>query len=195
MRNNNFIPFFLWGVTQFILQVSCETNTPYPKPKAYLALSYPNPQYTLFESPFYKLPLNTQAEIKSQTERGLEVYYPTLNASLFLNYTVVNTPFEALEAGIENKLSEHVKKATAILEFPYEDVSSNKRGVLYEIKGDAASAAQFYVSDQSQNFLSGALYFNIRPHYDSIYPAAQYVIRDLRQIISGIAWKTKVSAQ
>jgi len=195
MRKNNFTPFFLWGVALLILQASCETTTPYPKPKAYFALSYPNAQYTLFESPFYKLPLNTQAEIKNQTEQGLEVYYPALDASLFLNYTSVNVSFEALEAGIENKLSEHVKKATAILAFPYEDVSSNKLGVLYEIKGDAASAAQFYVSDQSQNFLSGALYFNIIPHYDSIYPAAQYVIRDLRQIISGVAWKTTVKLQ
>tara|TARA_B110000305_G_scaffold237081_1_gene299661 strand:+ start:269 stop:805 length:537 start_codon:yes stop_codon:yes gene_type:complete len=170
---------------------SCITAPIYPKPKAFLALSYQRAKYSLFENDYYTLPVSKRAQILNETSRSIELFYPELNASLYINYAPVTLSLEEMAHGIEKKLSEHQTKATAIVAYPYEDDSVSKAGVLYEIKGNAASAAQFYVTDKEKHFLNGALYFNIKPNYDSIYPAVQYVIKDLREMISEVSWKTK----
>ncbi len=168
---------------------SCERVSIYPKPSAYFAHNFETPLFKTYENDFIRLPLNDRVQIKSSTKNSVEVYYPELKASLFLNYSPMELPLETLKLGMDRKLSEHNKKASAIVAFPYESPSENKKGVLYEIQGDAASAAQFYMSDGSSHFLSGALYFNTKPYYDSIYPSAQYIIRDVRTIMDQLEWK------
>jgi len=173
----------------FLSLFSCVSEPSFPKPKAYFALSYPAATYKSFTNEFYQLPLNDKALIVRETPKSIEVYYPALNASLFLNYTPMEASLEVLEAGIESKLSEHQKKANSIVAFPYENPVAKKEGVLYEIRGNAASAAQFYITDSQNHFLSGALYFNIKPQYDSIYPAAQYILNDLRNLMGELSWE------
>ena len=169
---------------------SCSNAPIYPKPKAFLSLSYQKAHYSLFENDYYTLPIPSKAQILNETSKSIELFYPELNASVYINYAPVTPSLEEMVRGIEQKLSEHQIKATAIVAYPYEEVRDSKVGVLYEIKGNAASAAQFYVTDKKRHFLNGALYFNIKPNYDSIYPAAQYIIKDLREMISQVSWKT-----
>jgi gliding motility-associated lipoprotein GldD len=52
-----------------------------------------------------------------------------------------------------------------------------------------ASPAQFYVTDSVQHFLVGSLYFYAKPNYDSILPAANYLQKDMVQIMETIVWK------
>lgn len=181
--------FFLMGFGLLILsQIACKKTDFFPRPKAYLSLTYPAANYNVYENEFYKLPFNDRAFIKNETQKSIELYYTELKASLFLNYTSMEIPYETLKKGIETKLGEHQKKATAIIAFPYKNPNNKKEGVLYEIQGNAASAAQFYISDGKNHFLSGALYFNIKPQYDSIYPAAHYLLNDMREIMDYISW-------
>ena len=61
--------------------------------------------------------------------------------------------------------------------------------MFYEVVGNAASQAQFYVTDSTQHFLSGSLYFYVKPNYDSILPATEYVKNDIRKIMETLQWK------
>lgn len=179
------ILLFFWT----LLFVACEPSPYYPKPKAFLALDYAKANYRSFENDYYKFPISDRALVLNETPRSIELWYPKLNASIFINYNAMEIPLQKLIEGVEEKLSEHQSKATAIVAFPYEDLNVSKKGVLFEIKGNTASAAQFYVTDSKRNFMNAALYFNVKPHYDSVYPAAQYLLKDLRKIISGVSWK------
>ena len=62
-----------------------------------------------------------------------------------------------------------------------------------EIKQDkmqtAASHAQFYLTDSTRHFLTGALYFNTKPNFDSLYPAIHYVRKDIRRIMETLRWQ------
>ena len=53
----------------------------------------------------------------------------------------------------------------------------NTYGVFYSINGDAASQSHFYLTDSLQNFVTGSLYFDVKPNFDSIYPAVVYLRR------------------
>ena len=88
------------------------------------------------------------------------------------------------------KLSyEHVVKADGIYEEPVVNEPNEVYGMYYEVKGDAASQSQFYVTDSTRHFVTGSLYFYAKPNYDSILPAAVYVQQDIRNIITSLRWK------
>ena len=61
--------------------------------------------------------------------------------------------------------------------------------MFYMINGDAATQSQFYVTDSINHFVTGSLYFNSKPNFDSIYPAAVYLRNDIRVIMESIQWK------
>ena len=61
--------------------------------------------------------------------------------------------------------------------------------MFYEVDGNAASQSQFYVTDSTKHFLTGSIYFNAKPNFDSIHPAAFYLKNDIRKIMETIRWK------
>ena len=48
---------------------------------------------------------------------------------------------------------------------------------------------QFFLTDSTDHFLVGSLYFYTRPNYDSLMPAAQYVENDLMRLMESFEWK------
>jgi gliding motility-associated lipoprotein GldD len=61
--------------------------------------------------------------------------------------------------------------------------------MVYEVEGDAATPVQFYVTDNKQHFLRGAVYFSVKPNYDSILPAAHYLKKDVLVLMESLKWK------
>lgn len=184
-----------------IICMSCgETTT--PKPKAYLRLDYPNAKYvkTDFDVPFVfetnllatKLDLK---ELKAPTKSfGVNLEYPSIKGTIFLTYRAIEKDEKNLRDFLRDaqKLTlEHVKKADEIPAYPFVDNNRRVYGVLSEVKGNVASPAQFYVTDSINHFLTGSLYFDAKPNYDSILPAANYLQKDIKRIMETIEWKKK----
>jgi gliding motility-associated lipoprotein GldD len=59
----------------------------------------------------------------------------------------------------------------------------------YIVGGNAASQSQFYLTDSTQHFITGSLYFYARPNFDSILPAANYLEKDIKRIMESLEWK------
>ena len=89
----------------------------------------------------------------------------------------------------QNLTYEHTIKATNIVEQPYLNTKDKVYGMFYEVDGNAASQSQFYITDSTRHFLTGSIYFRVRPNYDSIYPAAMYLKKDIRRIMETTHWK------
>ena len=65
----------------------------------------------------------------------------------------------------------------------------NRYGMVYEVEGNAATPVQFYVTDRKKHFIRGAVYFNVKPNYDSILPAAHYIKNDILVLMESLEWK------
>lgn len=89
----------------------------------------------------------------------------------------------------QNLTQKHTIKADEISSNLYENPEEKVYGMIYEIGGDAASQSQFYVTDSINHFVSGSLYFYAKPNYDSIYPAAEYLKKDIKRLMESIEWK------
>jgi gliding motility-associated lipoprotein GldD len=164
-----------------------------PKPKAFLSLNYPKATYleSSLDLPF-SFETNTLAQLnsskKNNTLDGITLRYPTLKASVFINYKKVETTVDTYIADARSMTQKHLQIADEISERKYENVQQNMYGMFYDLKGNVASQSQFYVTDSTQHFISGALYFETKPNYDSILPAINYIQKDLMHFIETLRW-------
>lgn len=160
-----------------------------PKPKAELRLEYSKPELTELEMDNFSFKYNNRARLKNRKAGSLTLEYPEMKGEIFLNYKKVSGNIEKLLSDAQKFSYEHSVKADGILEQPFVNGENKVYGMFYEVSGDAASQAQFYVTDSTQHFVTGSLYFYTRPNYDSIYPAAAYLRNDIRGIMETLKWK------
>jgi gliding motility-associated lipoprotein GldD len=161
------------------------------KPASQLSLEYPVQEYSVQEldCPF-TFAKNEAATMISKKNCGINISYPQMKATVYLTYQQIQEDnLEAMLLDAQKLAYGHNIKADEIFEQPRVDTVNNVFGMLYIINGEAASQSQFYVTDSLKHFVSGALYFETKPNFDSIYPAVVYLRDDIRKIMETISWK------
>jgi gliding motility-associated lipoprotein GldD len=83
----------------------------------------------------------------------------------------------------------HITKADAISEQHFNNEENKVYGILYDLKGNTASAIQFYVTDSVRHYLRGSLYFSAEPNADSLAPVIAFFREDIIHIIETLKWK------
>jgi len=174
-----------------LLFSSCNEET-LPKPKAYLRLAYEKSDYHKMKSDCpYIFEISNKANANYNEECWVNVEYPKLKASLNITYRVVENNLNELLQESEKLTYKHVIKADDISTQPYHNFENKKYGKLLEVTGDAASPLQFYLTDSTQHFITGALYFNVQPNYDSILPAVKHIENDIKHLMETLEWQHK----
>lgn len=172
-----------------IIFISCNDDV-LPKPKAYLSLTYPEKKYEKLqiERPFsFEVLKNTI--VINEANNWLKIKYPDLKASIDITYRPVTNNLKELLTEAEKLVFKHTVKAEEII--PKDFVNPKKRvfGSIYEITGNAASHIQFHLTDSTNNFIKGSLYFYAKPNYDSILPAVSYIKEDILHLVETLEWK------
>ena len=168
---------------------SCK-NEVLPKPTSQLRLDYKVADYDRFEnSCAYSFDMNSKAVIKEKTPCNFEINYPKLKATIYLTYKPINNNLKLLLRDAQKLTYEHVIKADAISDQPFMNPDQKVYGMFYQVSGNAATNAQFYVTDSTKNFIDCSLYFYAKPNFDSIYPAVSYVKNDMRRLMESLKWR------
>ncbi|MGB1307895.1 MAG: gliding motility lipoprotein GldD [Oceanihabitans sp.] len=178
---------------------SCQ-NEYTPKPQAKLRLEYPKPSYEIAKTSlpftFEKNKLATKLETKKlpnvEASYAIDVSYPSLKGTIYLTYKGIANSEEKLIRYLQdaqNFTQKHTQKADEISERPFINKEKKVYGMFYEVGGNAASQSQFYVTDSTNHFLTGSLYFYTKPNYDSILPAANYLQKDIQRIMETVEWQ------
>lgn len=169
--------------------VACNIDV-LPKPEAQLRLEYQKPSYTLtHDSCPYQFEVSNQSVIKTNQKCWMNIEYPKLNATINLTYRPIENNLKELFLESEKLTFNHAIKADGISSVPYEDSSKETYGSIFQVTGNAASPIQFHVTDSTNNFITGAVYFNVQPNYDSIIPAINYLQNDIIHLIETLKWK------
>jgi gliding motility-associated lipoprotein GldD len=180
---------------------SCREVTA-PKPRGYFRIDLPDRRYLLFNNqqevhsdmPFtFEYPAygNLSFQIENRNEPGwFNIEFPAFRAKIYLTYKNVNHDFEDLmEQTYKMNVKNHVSKADAIKEQVISNQTAKVYGILYDLKGNTATAVQFYVTDSLRNFLRGSLYFSAEPDADSLEPVINYFRTDIEHLIETLRWK------
>ncbi|MBT8298509.1 MAG: gliding motility lipoprotein GldD [Maribacter sp.] len=171
-----------------LLYTGCKEEA-LPKPKAMLRLEYPNSVYKVIDTKYFQFKKNVLSNYEQKNNKALTLDYPKLKGSLFITYKEVDNNIDKLLIDAQRLSIEHSAKADGILPYPFVNEDDKVYGMFFEVIGDAASQAQFYVTDSTKHFVTGSLYFYSKPNYDSIYPAASYLQNDIKKFMESIRWK------
>ena len=180
--------------------VSCNSDdddTIAPKPRGYFRLSFPEKKYLTYDSvcPFtFEMPVYSKVEkdkYYGAEPCWLNLNFPTFNGTLHLSYKAVNGNLKEYLEDTYTLASKHQIKASGIEEHLISRDSNKVYGLIYEIKGNAASSIQFFLTDSIHHFIRGALYFNVVPNSDSIAPVLEFIRKDIYQMVASFKWKNE----
>ena len=168
---------------------SCKDDV-LPKPAGQLRLDYPVADYVLYNDncPF-TFEVNEEVDLKENKNCGFTIHYPKMKATIYLTYKPVSGNIDKLLRDAQKLTFEHVIKADAIQEQPFINPDSKVYGMFYRVNGNAATNAQFYVTDSLKHFVTGSVYFYAKPNFDSIMPATSYVRDDMQHLMESMKWK------
>jgi gliding motility-associated lipoprotein GldD len=181
-----------------LLLSACGGNSDYsPKPRGYFRVVFPQHSYQAYNSSCpYTFQYPRYAVIEPDQSKGakscwVNVQFPQFNATLHLSYEAVTSKakFNELIEDAHTFAFKHTVKATGIDEGTIHYADRKVYGIYYTIDGNAASSAQFYLTDSTRHYLRGALYFNTEPKLDSIQPVLDFVKKDMAVMIKSFKWK------
>ncbi|PKP40770.1 MAG: gliding motility lipoprotein GldD [Bacteroidetes bacterium HGW-Bacteroidetes-13] len=180
---------FVVNVFILLSLVACK-DAVLPKPKALLSLEYPTAVYdTLDLEEPYLFQKNKTSEVVKESNHDIRIDYPLQKGSIFISYKPVLNNLDSLLRDAQNFTQKHVVKAESISEQVFVNSENRVFGMLYEVTGNAASQTQFYLTDSIHHFVIGSVYFEARPNYDSILPAAAYLAKDVKTLMETFRWK------
>jgi gliding motility-associated lipoprotein GldD len=179
----------------FLLLLASCGQAPVPKPRAFFRIDMPEKEYQEFDANFpYSFEYPMYAEIKKDPSPQQEPWWinidvPEFKASIHLSYKKVDNNLAEYLDDTHKLLSRHIAKATGIREDAIINESENVYGIIYHIRGPGvASTCQFYVTDSTDHFLRGALYFNVVPNNDSLAPVIDFLKDDIQHLVSTLKW-------
>jgi gliding motility-associated lipoprotein GldD len=178
------------------LLLSCNESISIPKPPTYLRLNLPEHEYVLFsETCPYEFEAAKIFKIRAVTdEKGQmtchkDIDLGPLNGVIHFSYIEMENPLADYVNFAINKVDEHKVKATAIEDTNFIRPNDRVFGTFFELQGDVASPFQFYLTDSTNRFVSGVVYLNSAPNYDSLRPSLEYLKQDLYKMMSSFRWK------
>ena len=189
------IVFFL------LVVVAAACNTDYIiKPRGYFKIDFPEKSYQKFEQAGYpytfEYPVYGKVvqdtlffEERPENPYWINIDFPQFKGRIHISYKDIGrNNFDSLvNDAYTMSYKQHTYKASSIEPSPF-TTPSGVEGVFFSLKGNTATAYQFFVTDTTKHFLRGALYYDAVPNEDSLRPVNDFLRRDLEHLINTIRW-------
>lgn len=166
-----------------------------PKPKGYPRISFEKKAYKLYDSLCpYSFEIPVYSYIDNDKHLGadpcwLNINFPKYRAKVHLSYKPVTNNLDTVLEQSRDFAVKHQVKSTGIDETIIIRDSARVFGLVYDISGNTASNVQFYLTDSTQHFMRGALYFDTAPNIDSLKIVVDFLRQDIVHMIQTFRWK------
>lgn len=178
-----------------ILIMGCKETTYTPKPKGYFRIALPNKAYKALDRdcPFsFELPVyaSTQKDPHNPNQDcWFDLAFNGLDANVYFSYKTIDNNLNKYLEDSRTLAFKHTIKANNIEQRLVLIPEKKVYGVVYDIKGDAASPYQFHLTDSVNHFLRASLYFNNIPNQDSTLPVLDFIKEDIDHLLETFEWK------
>ena len=184
----------------FIFLFAC--NSEYTqKPRGYYKIYLPQKKYQKFDRPgfpySFEYPVYGQIiqdslffDQSPENPYWINIDFPQFNGRIHISYKEIGrNKFDSLvNDAFTLSYKQHTYKASAIQPEQFQ-TPNGIGGVYFILKGNAATANQFFATDSTKHFLRGALYFSVAPNEDSLQPVNTFLREDVRHLINTLQWK------
>lgn len=188
-------------IVLIITSYSCR-DVAVPRPKGYFRIDLPEKKYLIFNENkessgtipvSFEYPAYGQLNFKGDNlnkQGWFNIEFPAYRAKIYLTYRDINNDLDTLlEQTYKLNVRNHITKADAINEQVINNDEKKVYGILYDLKGNTASAVQFYLTDSLKHYLRGSLYFAAEPEKDSLAPVIEFFREDVMHLIETLEWK------
>lgn len=175
-----------------------------PKPAGYFRIDLPLKNYITFNPgnsqagylPItFEYPSYGKISFVNDMQSGpgwFNIDFPSYKARIYLTYKPVKKDLGSLmEQTYTMNVKNHIIKADAINEHIISDPGRKVYGILYDLKGNTATAVQFFATDSVKHFFRGSLYFSAEPNPDSLAPVTDFFREDIIHLIETLKWSDK----
>ncbi len=193
MKIKNLNPKYLLILT--VLFFSCQENYT-PKPRGYFRIDLPDKTYQNLDSTGFpysfhypKYAFLSNDPYNPKQKYWLNINFPAFNATVHISYRRINNNLADILNDAHTLVAQHISKADAIYDSLIIKPKQKVYGVVFNIEGvSVASPYQFYVTDSTQHYLRGALYFNTHPNNDSLKPVIEFLKTDIDTLLNSLKW-------
>ncbi|MFO7575800.1 MAG: gliding motility lipoprotein GldD [Bacteroidales bacterium] len=165
-----------------------------PRPRGYFRIDLPEKEYLVYDTacPFiFEYPNYgelTESDDPEAEPCWFNIEFKNYRAKIHISYKAVAGNLPSLLEDTYTLAYNHTIKADAIRETPFVNEEENVYGLLYDIRGNTATAVQFYLTDSASHFLRGSLYFFASPNEDSLSPVISFFREDIIHLIETTRW-------
>jgi len=202
---NSRFSIFLLVQTLFVFALlSCNSEYSAGKKKGYFKIDFPEKKYKQFNQPGYPYTFEYPEYarvIKDTTffddkagDWWINIDFPRFDGRIYVSYKPINAEnvFDSLvRDGFKMAYKQNVDVSTGI-EDSLIQTPNGVEGLYFSLKGNTATANQFFLTDSTRHFFRGALYFNAVPNEDSLGIVNEFLKKDLLHLINTLRWTTPV---
>lgn len=187
-------------ILTLVLIAAC--NSDYTiKPRGFFKINFPQKNYQSFQKedfPYtFEYPTYAQVvqdslffEERAENPYWLNIDFPQFGGRIHLSYkSIGRNNFDSLvNDAFTMSYKQHTYKASAIEPVPF-TTPNGISGVYFSLRGNTATANQFFITDSVRHFVRGALYFSATPNEDSLRPVNDFLRKDMEHLINTLQWK------
>lgn len=194
-KKSTIFSVFIVFISLFFSSCTQEKQNETPKPKGYYRIELPEHQYQHWDSilPFrfyYSQYATFQFKQQENKDYWIVIHYTPFHADLNITYATLHKDLRERIVEEEKMVSFHYKVADDVEFSIISDPPSRIFGQIYDIKGTkVATPISFWLTDSTNHFVRGSLYFNNPPNNDSLQPVIAYIREDILEMIQRFEWK------
>nr|WP_157501683.1 gliding motility lipoprotein GldD [Echinicola vietnamensis] len=177
--------------------VACGESEYLPKPKGYNRIDLPEREFVSLDEGYpYQFERSVYSAVEADTfnraeENWINLAYHSMGAKVHLTYKAINRNEARLRDILDDAFkltAKHQIKAYSIDE-AVTKTPKGYVGVVAELSGEVPTQFQFFVTDSTEHFLRGALYFNTAVKNDSLAPVIEYIKEDMAHLMNTLEFK------
>jgi len=177
----------------FILLGACSSD-PLPKPRGYFRIDLPKEEFTTWmDSSTFAAEIPVYAKVAERetndAARWFDIRFPGQRATVHLTLSPVGDRLQQLIEDAHGFKNSHQAMAAKIRSERVLRSDARVFGTVFNVEGDVASPLVFYLTDSTDNFLYGSLYFDTRPNADSLAPVTARLRSDMHRMMTSLVWR------
>ena len=179
---------------------ACNSTYTYKK-KGFFNIEFPEKKYQSFDKPGYPYTFEypVYANIKKDStffgdkaeDWWINIEVPQFGGRIYVSYKNIrakNQMDSLVNDAYKMTYKQHTEVSTGIDDSVMK-TPNGVEGIYYSLKGNTATANQFFLTDSTKHFLRGALYFDATPNEDSLGIVNDFLKKDLQHLINTLKWK------
>jgi gliding motility-associated lipoprotein GldD len=191
MKIKRFNILFVFVTSLTFILGSCKDDNYSPRPSGYFRIDMDSHEYqhSMTECEFgFEYSKYARLILKDKERCWYNIYYPKHKATIYLTYVNLNNDLKTHIDQTQKLTYEHQIKASKIDRLPIGFPEKKVFGLKYRLSGEVASSIQFYLTDSTDHYIRGSLYFDTYVNSDSLKPVIDYIDFEIQHLIESLTW-------